>query len=46
LRNSHGWGRTCLVWDTFTNGIFVDGNDILTDITSATSTISASNFVM
>jgi Ca2+-binding RTX toxin-like protein len=39
-------GRTYLAWDTFTNGIFVDGNDILIDITGATGTISASNFVM
>jgi hypothetical protein len=27
-------GRTYLVWGTFTNGIFVDGNDILIDITA------------
>jgi Ca2+-binding RTX toxin-like protein len=38
-------GRSYLAVDTFTNGIFQDGADILIDVTGAVGTVSASNFI-
>ncbi len=37
-------GRSYLVIDTFTNGVFQDGADILIDVTGAVGTVSASSF--